>query len=987
MSDVLEFVKHDKSRKPLPSVVVHLKIYDKDLNAKIFILNNALLDEGSQLSYISRKIVDKYNFPTTKTPQQLLVTNAANQKLAVCDVLIDGANLFVPIYKREITDVELYVMDTLIDKHAIIGLDCLRPLRRNLLCQDPYYLNKVNISVTNSCNTGKNVTYSTLLTSFDNSIYVNRRPSDNNNMVIIKNRVNVYFRPYEHKAISVLFSMIDGKDTVTVRKLQRDINVQLNPELADCFKLNVLKLTKDQSCIYLRNIVDKVVTIRLDTWLATEVCAGIQVSEVNNLIRVDSLPVADQCFYKQEYDSWKTLRSKFVKSTSIEKLLKDKASDSKCDTEKLQNVLSKHSFVFARNAMDVGFSFDFIVSLQFKHDFDGSPVYIPAYRMAHDISDKVNVQLKGMVDTNWIEKTNSPWSFPVMGVPKKGRSEVRIVQDYKRLNTLLELPQFPIPHPNTLKFKIMKAIGRLKLKSDLPLCFSILDAKSAFNILTLKKEDREYTAFTHENAQYQFKKLVQGVKSAPAIFCRFVDTFIDDMNTECSFTTPYMDDFFNICTAESYFESLELILSTFIRNGITIDLSKCKFNVTEVEFIGHVINQDGIFPLPSKTLALSELPIPKNLTEAQAFCGSFAYYTSICPRIQLILAPLSSTIGKGKKDFRMNKTLEDSCLQAKKLAKEGFGINHIDYSKPLFLVSDVSLIGIGSAFGNCSVTYDNGDVKLSNFQVVSYASRALEFTETLLSSRYRELIGISFALSSFSEYIPKYGKIYAVTDHASLINTVNMEVIKSSFTRLRKAIAQILEFPNLEVLYMSCREDIIKLADGLSRNCSYKLKPGNLNINENDVGYAFDKSELPHSSVNSVLHKPLRQSVCEVSINDIKKGQMEDEFCKNLIEKLKVMPRATVTNTVVVGKNEFCYDSNLLYRINVNHTNELVIPSQLVNELLSWLHTSTMHCGIARLKFFVNQNKLFFINKLASIQRCVSYCLYCQRSPVKAANN
>ena len=174
-----------------------------------------------------------------------------------------------------------------------------------------------------------------------------------------------------------------------------------------------------------------------------------------------------------------------------------------------------------------------------------------------------------MLEANWIEKCNSPWSFPIMGVPKPGKTQLRIVSDYRKLNQLLVLPRFPIPHPSTLKYEIMHSIAELKQFNE-PLCFTIIDIKSAFEVLNLKKEDRAYTSFVHHNTQYEFKKVVQGIKSSPAIFCQYIDSFMNEVNTEYMKTKSYVDDFFNVCIQSKFIETVDKLLKSFIKYGITI---------------------------------------------------------------------------------------------------------------------------------------------------------------------------------------------------------------------------------------------------------------------------------------------------------------------------------------------------------------------------------------------------------------------------------
>ena len=140
-----EFVTHDKSFRTLPNISVNMRKYDKNLVYEELIFPNTLLDEGSQLSFISEKVVEKFSIETQQLQESMRITNATGQLMTTCNRLVRDINIYVPMYEREIVDVELLVLDTLSDRHIILGLDCLRPLRSKLNKPDPYYLNNVNI--------------------------------------------------------------------------------------------------------------------------------------------------------------------------------------------------------------------------------------------------------------------------------------------------------------------------------------------------------------------------------------------------------------------------------------------------------------------------------------------------------------------------------------------------------------------------------------------------------------------------------------------------------------------------------------------------------------------------------------------------------------------------------------------------------------------------------------------------------------------------
>ena len=67
-----------------------------------------------------------------------------------------------------------------------------------------------------------------------------------------------------------------------------------------------------------------------------------------------------------------------------------------------------------------------------------------------------------------IEPSNTPWSFPLICVPKKDGS-LRIVVDFRRLNSITQTDPYPMPSMRDL----ISTIGENKI-------FSVIDLAQGF---------------------------------------------------------------------------------------------------------------------------------------------------------------------------------------------------------------------------------------------------------------------------------------------------------------------------------------------------------------------------------------------------------------------------------------------------------------------------------------------------------------------------
>ena len=79
----------------------------------------------------------------------------------------------------------------------------------------------------------------------------------------------------------------------------------------------------------------------------------------------------------------------------------------------------------------------------------------------------------------------------------------------------------------------------------------------------------------------------------------------------------YLDDIIIFSkTEEEHLEHLETIFK----------LQKCSFFKKHIQYLGHLISDEGIQPLPEKLESIAKMPIPKNAKQVKQFLGLVGYY-------------------------------------------------------------------------------------------------------------------------------------------------------------------------------------------------------------------------------------------------------------------------------------------------------------------------------------------------------------------------
>ena len=78
---------------------------------------------------------------------------------------------------------------------------------------------------------------------------------------------------------------------------------------------------------------------------------------------------------------------------------------------------------------------------------------------------------------------------------------------------------------------------------------------------------------------------------------------------------------------------------------------KCSFVKQQIEYLGHVVTPEGIFPDPGKVEVVMKFPTPASLKELKSFLGLANYYRQFIKGFSEIASPLNGLTKKGAKFF------------------------------------------------------------------------------------------------------------------------------------------------------------------------------------------------------------------------------------------------------------------------------------------------------------------------------------------------
>ena len=91
---------------------------------------------------------------------------------------------------------------------------------------------------------------------------------------------------------------------------------------------------------------------------------------------------------------------------------------------------------------------------------------------------------------------------------------------------------------------------------------------------------------------------------------------------------------------ENHLQNLEEVLDRLESARVTLRKSKCSFLVPSVEYLGHIIDANGLHPSPEKIRAIKDALKPQNVTELKSFLGLLNYYSKFLSNLLFSLSPI-----------------------------------------------------------------------------------------------------------------------------------------------------------------------------------------------------------------------------------------------------------------------------------------------------------------------------------------------------------
>jgi len=206
---------------------------------------------------------------------------------------------------------------------------------------------------------------------------------------------------------------------------------------------------------------------------------------------------------------------------------------------------------------------------------------------------------------------------PVFFIKKKDGS-LRLVQDYRALNSMTVKNKYPLP----LISELVSQLHRARY-------FTKLDVRWSFNNVCIKPGDEWKAAFRTNRGLFEPLVMFFGMTNSPATFQTMINDIFWDLIAE-GIMVVYLDDILIFTrTEEKHVKAIRRVLQVLQEHKLFLCLEKCEFCKERIKYLGLVISENEVSMDLVKVAGVQEWPTLENKTDVQAFLGFVNFYRRV----------------------------------------------------------------------------------------------------------------------------------------------------------------------------------------------------------------------------------------------------------------------------------------------------------------------------------------------------------------------
>ena len=237
-----------------------------------------------------------------------------------------------------------------------------------------------------------------------------------------------------------------------------------------------------------------------------------------------------------------------------------------------------------------------------------------------------------MVEVGAIRRSFGPWASTVVLVRKKDGG-LRFCINLCKLNNRTIKDGYSLPRVEDNLECLHGAVW-----------FSTLDLKSGYWQVELEEEAKPLTPFTMGPLGFwECECMPFGPTNALATFQRLMESYLGELHLK--WCIIYLDDIIVFSwTPEENIHRFKAVFNKLKAAGLKLKPSKCDLFKQQINYLGHVVSNEGVSTDPEKIKPLTEWPQPTTVTEGRSFLGFVSYYRRFIPNFSKVAKPLKKLL-------------------------------------------------------------------------------------------------------------------------------------------------------------------------------------------------------------------------------------------------------------------------------------------------------------------------------------------------------
>jgi len=383
---------------------------------------------------------------------------------------------------------------------------------------------------------------------------------------------------------------------------------------------------------------------------------------------------------------------------------------------------------------------------QWDHAIELIPGSEPKSSKVYPLSSVEQKELDSFLEENLhtgrICPSKSPMAAPVFFIKKKDGS-LRLVQDYRALNSMTVKNKYPLP-----------LISELVLQLRGARYFTKLDVRWGFNNVRIKPGDEWKAAFWTNRGLFKPLVMFFGMTNSLATFQIMMNDIFRDLIAK-DIMVVYLDDILIFTrTEEEHAKAIRWVLQVLQEHKLFLRPEKCEFCKERIEYLGLVISENEVSMDLVKVAGVREWPTPENKTDIQAFLGFVNFYQRFIRDFSAKARPL----------FDLTRSEQAWTWSGRKqtAVTTALVLMFPQDSEPFRVEADSSDFATGAVLSQQSTT----DGK---WHSVAFYSKSLSSVERNYEIHDKEMLAIIHALEEWRHFLE--GATHSVeiwTDHKNL---------------------------------------------------------------------------------------------------------------------------------------------------------------------------------------------------------------------------